>query len=127
MLHHAPPLPALGAEAGRRIRVVYGLPGFRQSMVEETVLPPGVGLLNHIALGCGHTPLMLSAVSFGVGAKCLPRDRAPSFDTAAKVERLLVAAGSLSHLGQSVGGPMRTNWMRHGGQQKKNKSRNRCV
>ena len=35
VLHHAPPLPALGAEAGRRIRVVYGLPGFRQSMVER--------------------------------------------------------------------------------------------
>ena len=36
-----------------------------------------------------------------------------------------MAAGSLSHLGPSVGGPLRKNWMRHGRQQQKNKGRNR--
>jgi hypothetical protein len=42
-----------------------------------------------------------------------------------QVERFIVAAGSLSHLGPSVGGPLRKNWMRHGRQQQKNKGRNR--
>jgi hypothetical protein len=85
ILHHAPVDAAHGAEAGRRIRVVYGLPGFRASMIQGSVLPPGVGLLGDLA-GGGHTPLMLSATSFACGAHCLPRARHPTFDTAAKVE-----------------------------------------
>ena len=59
--------------------------GFRASMIQGSVLPPGVGLLGDLA-GGGHTPLMLSATSFACGAHCLPRARHPTFDTAAKVE-----------------------------------------
>ena len=132
ILHHAPPACHPHADlCGRRVRAVLGLSVDPRragtpsgGCMRDEAEPPR--LLEHMLNPPDEEPpILLSAVSFGSQARALPRQRHPTFNTAAAVERFVEAASKGAHLGESSGGPKRANRLRHRHRRKRQQSASR--